>query len=80
MDFLSLFCWSDSEYHYGLQDLNIGGSIVAAAISEATGTPRAKLRDMYNNMGDLGTLFSFPSVISRMVRGRFEILKLVLRN
>ncbi|KAH7373787.1 hypothetical protein KP509_17G075000 [Ceratopteris richardii] len=35
-------------------DLNVGGSTVAAAISEATGTPKSKIKDMYNNMGDLG--------------------------
>jgi hypothetical protein len=39
-----------------LKDLNIGGSTVAAAISDATGTQRAKLREMYNIMGDLGRL------------------------
>jgi len=60
---------SDGEHHHGLQDLNIGGSIVAAAISEATGTPRAKLRDMYNTMGDLGMIFNSSPVILRKVRG-----------
>lgn len=39
---------------YENMDLNIGGSMVSAAIVEATGTPRAKLREMYNNVGDLG--------------------------
>jgi len=61
---------SDGEHHHRLQDLNIGGSIVAAAISEATGTPRAKLREMYNNMRDLGMLFNSPPVnLRKKVRG-----------
>lgn len=51
-----------------MKDLNIGGSTVAAAISEATGTPRAKLRDMYNTMGDLGNflLSNFGFRFSKM--------------
>jgi hypothetical protein len=39
-----------------LKDLNIGGNTIAAAISDTTGTQRAKLREMYNIMGDLGRL------------------------
>jgi hypothetical protein len=38
-----------------LKDLNIGGNTVVAAISDTTGTQRAKLREMYNIM-DLGRL------------------------
>ena len=32
----------------------VGGSTVAAAISEATGVTRTRLRSLYNEMGDLG--------------------------
>jgi hypothetical protein len=39
-----------------LKDLNIGGNTVVAAISDAIGTQRAKLREMYNIMGHLGRL------------------------
>lgn len=46
--FLSFFFWS--------QDLNIGGSTVSAAIVEATGTQKSKIKEMYNSMGDLGML------------------------
>ncbi|XP_077243975.1 DNA ligase 6-like isoform X2 [Tasmannia lanceolata] len=35
-------------------ELNIGGSLVSAALEEACGTNRSKIRDMYNNLGDLG--------------------------
>ncbi|KAL0029207.1 hypothetical protein WJX79_003015 [Trebouxia sp. C0005] len=35
-------------------ELSVGGSTVAAAVVEATGTSRAKLREMYNELGDLG--------------------------
>ncbi|GLJ09471.1 hypothetical protein SUGI_0110240 [Cryptomeria japonica] len=35
-------------------DLNIGGSTVIAAIEDAFGTPKSRLKEMYNNMGDLG--------------------------
>lgn len=41
------------EYEQGME-LSIGGSTVAAAVSEATGVTRAKLREMYNELGDLG--------------------------
>ncbi|KAK2998117.1 hypothetical protein RJ639_025352, partial [Escallonia herrerae] len=34
-------------------ELNIGGSIVAAALEEACGTSRSKVRDLYNSLGDL---------------------------
>ncbi|MCO5599554.1 hypothetical protein L7F22_053660 [Adiantum nelumboides] len=36
------------------QDLNIGGSTVSAAIIEATGSQKSKIKKMYNSMGDLG--------------------------
>ncbi|KAF8390064.1 hypothetical protein HHK36_024585 [Tetracentron sinense] len=35
-------------------ELNIGGSLVTAALEEACGTNKSKIRDMYNNLGDLG--------------------------
>ncbi|KAK9829240.1 hypothetical protein WJX72_004715 [[Myrmecia] bisecta] len=35
-------------------ELNVGPSIVAAAVAEATGITRAKLRDMHNQLGDMG--------------------------
>ena len=42
-----------SEYE-GIE-LNVGGATVTAAIAEATGVTRSKLREMYNTMGDIGT-------------------------
>lgn len=39
---------------YEGRELNIGGATVAAAISEATGVSRGRLREMHNTMGDLG--------------------------
>ncbi|PPS06221.1 hypothetical protein GOBAR_AA14429 [Gossypium barbadense] len=36
-------------------ELNIGGSLVTSALEEACGTNRSKIRDMYNDMGDLGS-------------------------
>ncbi|XP_024187828.1 DNA ligase 6 isoform X2 [Rosa chinensis] len=35
-------------------ELNIGGSLVTAALEDACGTSRSKIRDMYNELGDLG--------------------------
>ncbi|GMH27223.1 hypothetical protein Nepgr_029066 [Nepenthes gracilis] len=35
-------------------ELNIGGSLVAAALQEACGINRSRIRDMYNSLGDLG--------------------------
>ncbi|GAB2301757.1 hypothetical protein Dimus_035783 [Dionaea muscipula] len=35
-------------------ELNIGGSLVTAALQEACGTNRNKIREMYNRLGDLG--------------------------
>ena len=34
--------------------VQIGGSTVAGAITEATGVSRAKLHSLYNKLGDLG--------------------------
>lgn len=36
------------------QELNIGGSIVVAALEEACGTKKSKVRELYNSLGDLG--------------------------
>ncbi|XP_030507869.2 DNA ligase 6 isoform X1 [Cannabis sativa] len=36
------------------KELNIGGSLVTSALEEACGTSRSKLREMYNDLGDLG--------------------------
>ena len=36
------------------QELNLGGSLVASALEEACGTSRSKIREMYNDLGDLG--------------------------
>ncbi|KAL6007403.1 hypothetical protein ACLOJK_032900 [Asimina triloba] len=36
------------------KELNIGGSLVSAALEEACGTNRSKIREMYNDLGDLG--------------------------
>ncbi|KAD4888374.1 hypothetical protein E3N88_20447 [Mikania micrantha] len=35
-------------------ELNIGASVVSAALVEACGTNKSKIRDLYNNLGDLG--------------------------
>lgn len=35
-------------------ELNIGGSTVIAALEEACGTKRSKVRELYNSLGDLG--------------------------
>ncbi|XVE81309.1 hypothetical protein DITRI_Ditri15bG0053500 [Diplodiscus trichospermus] len=35
-------------------ELNIGGSLVTSALEEACGNNRSKIREMYNDMGDLG--------------------------
>ncbi|CAA0839643.1 DNA LIGASE 6 [Striga hermonthica] len=35
-------------------ELNIGGSIVEAALEEACGTNRSKIRNLYSRLGDLG--------------------------
>ncbi|KAL3527003.1 hypothetical protein ACH5RR_011659 [Cinchona calisaya] len=35
-------------------ELNIGGSIVVAALEDACGTNKSKVRELYNSLGDLG--------------------------
>lgn len=37
-----------------IQELNIGASIVVAALEEACGTNRSKISNLYNSLGDLG--------------------------
>ncbi|OMO51447.1 hypothetical protein COLO4_37657 [Corchorus olitorius] len=39
------------------QELNIGGSLVTSALEEACGTNRSKIREMYNDIGDLGMFY-----------------------
>ncbi|XP_058179313.1 DNA ligase 6 isoform X3 [Rhododendron vialii] len=36
------------------KELNIGGSIVVAALEEACGTKRSKIKELYDSLGDLG--------------------------
>uniref|UniRef100_A0A5B7BRY2 DNA ligase 6 n=1 Tax=Davidia involucrata TaxID=16924 RepID=A0A5B7BRY2_DAVIN len=64
-------------------ELNIGGSIVVAALEEACGTNRSKIKDLYNSLGDLGdvaqlcrqtqSLLAPPSPLS--IRGVFSVLR-----
>ncbi|GAB4816048.1 hypothetical protein N2152v2_003094 [Parachlorella kessleri] len=39
---------------YEGMELNVGGSTVSAAIVEATGVSKGRLRDMHNQLGDIG--------------------------
>ena len=41
------------------QELNIGGSIVVAALEDACGTNKSRVRDLYNSLGDLGMKITF---------------------
>ncbi|KAA6428449.1 MAG: DNA ligase [Trebouxia sp. A1-2] len=55
-------------------ELSVGGSTVAAAVVEATGTSRAKLREMYNELGDLGdTMLHRPAPLT--VAGVYKTLR-----
>ncbi|XP_059670729.1 DNA ligase 6 isoform X2 [Cornus florida] len=61
-------------------ELNIGGSIVTAALEEACGTNRSKIRDLYNSLGDVAelcrrtqSLLAPPSPLS--IRGVFSVLR-----
>ncbi|XP_071712903.1 DNA ligase 6 isoform X2 [Rutidosis leptorrhynchoides] len=64
-------------------ELNIGGSVVTAALEEACGTSRSKIRDLYNSLGDLGDvaqlcrqnqkLLAPPAPLS--IRGVFSVLR-----
>nr|XP_043615439.1 DNA ligase 6 isoform X2 [Erigeron canadensis] len=64
-------------------ELNIGGSVVTAALEEACGTNKSKIRDLYNSLGDLGDvaqlcrqtqkLLAPPAPLS--IRGVFSVLR-----
>ncbi|KAL5571330.1 hypothetical protein UlMin_020927 [Ulmus minor] len=64
-------------------ELNIGGSLVTSALEEACGTSRSKVREMYNDLGDLGdvaqacrqtqTLLAPPSPI--LIKDVFSVLR-----
>ncbi|KAK9271968.1 hypothetical protein L1049_002335 [Liquidambar formosana] len=64
-------------------ELNIGGSLVTAALEEACGTNRSKIRDLYNSLGDLGdvaqlcrqtqTLLAPPSPL--LIKDVFSMLR-----
>lgn len=66
-----------------MKELNIGGSLVASAIEEACGTSTARIKELYNTLGDLGDvaqecrqtqppLFPPPPLLIRDV---FSVLK-----
>ncbi|KAL0450046.1 UNVERIFIED_CONTAM: DNA ligase 6 [Sesamum latifolium] len=69
-------------------ELNIGGSIVVAALEEACGTSRAKISNLYNSLGDLGdvaqlcrqtqTLLAPPSALT--IQGLFCVLRKISSN
>eukprot|EP00899_Mesostigma_viride_P009391 jgi/Mesvir1/18453/Mv14307-RA.1 len=48
--------------------LSIGGALVAAAVSEVTGVPRARLRSLYAELGDLGD-------VAYACKGRQKLLR-----
>lgn len=48
-----LVCGKIAPEHEGLE-LNVGGSIISAAIREATGVTRQRLSSMYDSLGDPG--------------------------
>ncbi|KAF8026859.1 hypothetical protein BT93_F3373 [Corymbia citriodora subsp. variegata] len=64
-------------------ELNIGGSLVTAAIEDVCGVKRSKIRDMYNKLGDLGdvaqecrqtqTFLAPPPVL--LIKDVFSVLK-----
>ncbi|KAJ8761208.1 hypothetical protein K2173_001264 [Erythroxylum novogranatense] len=66
-----------------MQELNIGGGLVTSALEDACGTNRSKLKEMYNNLGDLGdvaqmcrqtqTLLAPPSPL--LIRNVFSVLQ-----
>lgn len=56
---------------YDNLELRVGGSVISTAICEATGIARAKLRDMYNQLGDIGDVAQVR--VGTLLRlGRFE--------
>ena len=44
------------------QELNIGSSIVVAALTEACGTNKSKVQELYKSRGDLGTKKPYASL------------------
>ncbi|KAK9066931.1 hypothetical protein SSX86_014255 [Deinandra increscens subsp. villosa] len=64
-------------------ELNIGGSVVTAALEDACGTNKSKIRDLYNSLGDLGDvaqlcrqtqkLLAPPAPLS--IRGVYSVLR-----
>ena len=48
-----LTCGKIAPEHEGVE-LNVGGSVISAAIREATGVTRQKLHAMYDSLGDPG--------------------------
>ncbi|XP_028785526.1 DNA ligase 6-like isoform X2 [Neltuma alba] len=47
-------CTSKIAADHENKELNIGGSLITAALEEACGTTRLKIKEMYNKFGDLG--------------------------
>ena len=60
-----------------MQELNIGGSLVASAVEEACGTSRLKVREMYNDLGDLGRDLSYCNLLIYSLR-LFHLSKCLL--
>ncbi|KAI7749025.1 hypothetical protein M8C21_009931 [Ambrosia artemisiifolia] len=64
-------------------ELNIGGSVVTAALEEACGTNKSKIRDLYNSLGDLGDVAQLCRQTQRLlappaplsIRGVFSVLR-----
>jgi len=51
---LYLLCGRVAPEHEGGAELGVGGSAVAAALAEATGSSRAAVGELYRRLGDLG--------------------------
>lgn len=76
-------CTNNIAPDYENMELNIGGSIVIAALEEACGTNRSKIRDLYNSLGDLGdvaqlcrqtqSLLAPPAPLT--IQGVFSVLR-----
>ena len=58
-----------------VQDLNVGWSIVSAAITDVTGTQKTKIKEMYNTMGDLGTMRYFANSYAYLKRSSCIVMK-----
>ncbi|XP_027153946.1 DNA ligase 6 [Coffea eugenioides] len=64
-------------------ELNIGGSIVVAALEDACGTNKSRVRDLYNSLGDLGDVAQLcrttqPLLVPHAgltVRGVYSVLR-----